>query len=79
MIGTTQRVLVERTSKRSAREISGRTENNRWINFAGDTVLIGRFVNVLVTEAMANSLRGRLAGGRNKEPPVNDAERRSVA
>jgi tRNA-2-methylthio-N6-dimethylallyladenosine synthase len=70
MIGTMQRVLVERTSKRSAREISGRTENNRWINFAGDTTLIGRFVDVLVTEAMANSLRGRLVGG---------AERRSVA
>jgi tRNA-2-methylthio-N6-dimethylallyladenosine synthase len=70
MIGTLQRVLVERTSKRSAREISGRTENNRWINFGGDTTLIGRFVDVLVTEAMANSLRGRLVGG---------AERRSVA
>jgi tRNA-2-methylthio-N6-dimethylallyladenosine synthase len=79
MIGTTQRVLVERTSKRSAREISGRTENNRWINFAGDSVLIGRFVNVLVTEAMANSLRGRVADGRSMQPPVGAAERRSVA
>jgi tRNA-2-methylthio-N6-dimethylallyladenosine synthase len=70
MIGTVERVLVERTSRRSPREISGRTENNRWINFAGDASLIGRFVDVLVTEAMPNSLRGRLAGA---------AERRSVA
>jgi len=70
MVGTIERVLVERTSKRSPREISGRTENNRWINSAGDASLIGRFVDVLVTEAMPNSLRGRLAGA---------AERRSVA
>jgi tRNA-2-methylthio-N6-dimethylallyladenosine synthase len=70
MIGTVERVLVERTSKRSAREISGRTEKNRWINFVGDASLIGRFVDVLVTEAMPNSLRGRLVGA---------AERRSVA
>jgi tRNA-2-methylthio-N6-dimethylallyladenosine synthase len=70
MIGTVERVLVERTSRRSSREISGRTENNRWINFAGDASLIGRFVDVLVTEAMPNSLRGRLVGA---------AERRSVA
>jgi tRNA-2-methylthio-N6-dimethylallyladenosine synthase len=70
MIGTVERVLVERTSRRSAREISGRTENNRWINFAGDAGFIGRFVDVLVTEAMPNSLRGRLVGA---------TERRSVA
>jgi tRNA-2-methylthio-N6-dimethylallyladenosine synthase len=70
MVGTVQRVLVERTSKKSSREISGRTENNRWVNFAGDASLIGRFVDVLVTEALVNSLRGRLVG---------DAARRSVA
>ena len=79
MVGTVERVLVERTSRRSPREISGRTENNRWINFAGDTSLIGRFVDVLVTEAMANSLRGRLVGARSAPPPTDGAERRSVA
>jgi tRNA-2-methylthio-N6-dimethylallyladenosine synthase len=79
MIGTMQRVLVERTSKRSAREISGRTENNRWINFAGDATLVGRFVDVLVTEAMPNSLRGRLVTGVQSAPSPVDAERRSVA
>ena len=60
MVGTRQRVLVARRSKRSARELAGRTENNRWVNFAGDPLLIGRFADVVITEAMPNSLRGRL-------------------
>jgi tRNA-2-methylthio-N6-dimethylallyladenosine synthase len=61
MIGTTQRVLVEKPSRRRpSQELSGRTENNRWVNFAGATDLIGRFVDVVVTEAMPNSLRGRV-------------------
>jgi tRNA-2-methylthio-N6-dimethylallyladenosine synthase len=60
MIGTEQRILVERQSTRSARELAGRTENNRWVNFAGDPSLTGRFVVVRITEAMPNSLRGRL-------------------
>lgn len=60
MIGTRQRVLVERHSRRSARELAGRTENNHWVNFAGDPTLIGRFADVVITEAMRNSLRGRL-------------------
>ena len=78
MIGTIERVLVERTSRRSAREVCGRTENNRWINFAGDASLIGRFVDVLVTEAMPNSLRGRWVGAA-QSPSTVGAERRSVA
>jgi tRNA-2-methylthio-N6-dimethylallyladenosine synthase len=79
MVGTVERVLVERTSRRSPREISGRTENNRWINFGGDASLIGRFVDVLVTEAMPNSLRGRLVGAPHVLPPTDGADRRSVA
>jgi tRNA-2-methylthio-N6-dimethylallyladenosine synthase len=63
MIGTRQRVLIERASKKSLREIAGRTENNRWVNFAGDPSLVGEFVDVLITEAMPNSLRGRLDAG----------------
>jgi tRNA-2-methylthio-N6-dimethylallyladenosine synthase len=70
MVGSVQRVLVEKTSKKSEREISGRTENNRWVNFAGDARLIGQFADVLITDAMPNSLRGRLAG---------ESARRSVA
>ncbi len=61
MVGSTQRVLVEKTSRKSDAQVSGRTENNRWVNFDGDTTLIGRFVDVVITEAMPNSLRGRLA------------------
>ena len=60
MIGSVQRVLVERTSKKSERQLSGRTENNRWVNFDGDRRLIGTFADVEITEAMPNSLRGRL-------------------
>jgi tRNA-2-methylthio-N6-dimethylallyladenosine synthase len=61
MVGSVQRVLVERTSKRNARELAGRTENNRWVNFQGPQHLIHRFVDVAITEARPNSLRGRLA------------------
>ncbi len=60
MIGTTQRVLVEHRSKKSVNQVSGRTENMRWLNFDGNEALIGRFVDVVVTEALPNSLRGRL-------------------
>jgi tRNA-2-methylthio-N6-dimethylallyladenosine synthase len=61
MVGTTQRVLVERPSKRDARQLAGRTENNRWVNFDGPASLLNRFVDVVITEAMPNSLRGRMA------------------
>ncbi len=59
MVGTTQRVLVEKVSKKSARQVTGRTENNRWVNFDADTSVIGCFVDVVITEALPNSLRGR--------------------
>jgi len=61
MVGSRQRVLVERPSRRDARQMAGRTENNRWVNFDGDARLINRFVDVEITEALNNSLRGRLA------------------
>ncbi|MFL2554827.1 MAG: tRNA (N6-isopentenyl adenosine(37)-C2)-methylthiotransferase MiaB [Candidatus Rariloculaceae bacterium] len=60
MIGTMQRVLVERPSRQSPRELAGRTENNRWVNFFGDERLVGKFVDVVIVEALPNSLRGRL-------------------
>jgi len=61
MIGSTQRVLVESLSGKSQRQVTGRTENMRWVNFDGGVSLIGRFVDVVITEALPNSLRGRLA------------------
>jgi len=60
MVGSVQRVLVERPSRRDARQLAGRTENNRWVNFDGPATLIDRFTDVLITEAMPNSLRGRI-------------------
>jgi len=60
MVGSVQRVLVERPSKKSTQELAGRTENNRWVNFAGPPELIGRFADVTITAALRNSLRGRL-------------------
>jgi tRNA-2-methylthio-N6-dimethylallyladenosine synthase len=59
MIGTTQRVLVEKLSKKSSSQVAGRTENNRWVNFDADPAMIGEFVDVVITEALPNSLRGR--------------------
>jgi tRNA-2-methylthio-N6-dimethylallyladenosine synthase len=61
MVGSVQRVLVERPAKKDARQLAGRTGNNRWVNFDGPSALIGRFTEVVVTEALPNSLRGRLA------------------
>ena len=58
MVGTVQRILVERPSTRNEEEMAGRTENNRVVNFDGDTSMIGKFVDVEITEARPNSLRG---------------------
>ena len=61
MVGSVQRVLVERAARRDARQLAGRTDDNRWVNFDGPKSLIGRYADVSITEALANSLRGRLA------------------
>jgi len=61
MVGSVQRVLVEGVSKKRTNEMTGRTENMRFVNFPGDPRMIGRFVDVTITEAMSNSLRGRVA------------------
>ena len=60
MVGTVQRVLLEGASKKNLDELSGRTDNNRVVNLAGNPGLIGQFVNVLITEARTHSLRGDL-------------------
>jgi len=67
MVGSVQRVLVERPSKKDAAELAGRTENNRWVNFAGPAELIGRFVDVVIVQALPQSLRGRLAAADQPE------------
>jgi len=60
MVGSTQSVLVTQVSRRSDKEMSGKTENNRTVNFAGQKRLIGKFVDVKITEAFPNSLRGEI-------------------
>ncbi len=61
MVGTVQTVLVEKPSKKSSRQVAGRTENMRWVNFDADVSCIGQFMDVLITEALPHSLRGRIA------------------
>jgi tRNA-2-methylthio-N6-dimethylallyladenosine synthase len=65
MVGSRQRVLVERTAKRNPAQLAGRTDNNRWVNFDGPADepmrLMNSFTDLIITEAMPNSLRGRLA------------------
>ncbi len=61
MVGTQQRILVTGVSKKDPGQLSGRTENNRVVNFAcTDAGLIGEFATVDIVEALPNSLRGRL-------------------
>ena len=60
MVGSVQRILVEGASRKDPRELCGRTENNRVVNFAGDPALRGRFAHVRVGAALAHSLRGEL-------------------
>jgi len=66
MVGSTQRIVVEGPSKKNPKELAGRTENNRVVNFPGPVSLIGRMADVEVTAALSNSLRGRLSGSRDQ-------------
>jgi tRNA-2-methylthio-N6-dimethylallyladenosine synthase len=61
MVGSRQRVLVEGRARKDATELSGRTSNNRVVNFAGDARLIGHFVEVEIVAALPHSLRGNAA------------------
>ena len=58
MLGTEQRVLVEGPSKKDIMELTGRTENNRIVNFKGTPDMIGKFVDIKITDVYTNSLRG---------------------
>lgn len=60
MIGTTQRILVEKPSRRDPTELSGRTENNRIVNFTGQPRLIGQMIDVRITQTNTNSLKGEV-------------------
>jgi tRNA-2-methylthio-N6-dimethylallyladenosine synthase len=60
MVGTVQRILVEGPSKKSPHELTGKTENMRSVNFPAPPRLVGQFVDVVITEALSNSLRARV-------------------
>lgn len=60
MLGTEQRILVEGPSKKDIMELTGRTETNRIVNFQGDPSMIGKFVDVKITDVYTNSLRGEV-------------------
>jgi tRNA-2-methylthio-N6-dimethylallyladenosine synthase len=57
-LGTVQRILVERLSRRNVMELAGRTECNRVVNFEGTPEMIGKFVDVEIVEVHTNSMRG---------------------
>lgn len=59
LVGTRQTILVERPAKKG-NQLAGRTSGNRWVNFDGPPRLLGHFVDVDITEAQPNSLRGRV-------------------
>jgi tRNA-2-methylthio-N6-dimethylallyladenosine synthase len=74
MLGTVQRILVTRASKKDETEISGRTENNRVVNFKADKSLIGQFVDVKITDVYSNSLRGELVASPEVTTPPASAQ-----
>ena len=77
MLGSIQRVLLDTLSHKDENDVSGKTENNRSVTFAGNSRLIGRFVDVKITEAFRNSLRGEVVAVENDERqmvPVNDGQ-----
>ncbi|MDE0283507.1 MAG: tRNA (N6-isopentenyl adenosine(37)-C2)-methylthiotransferase MiaB [Gammaproteobacteria bacterium] len=80
MVGSVHKVLVDGTSRKDPRELSGRTENNRVVNFPGNTGLIGEMVDVTITRALPNSLRGELpaSGIRGQATHLKGTELNSV-
>ena len=71
MVGTIQTILVEGLSKKDAEQLRGRTENNRVVNFKGSQDLIGSFVDIEITEALPNSLRGALVAPAQLDQAAN--------
>jgi len=69
MVGSCQQVLVTGPSRKDPGQLCGRTANNRVVNFIGESDLIGDFVNVTITEALPNSLRGQLSSA--LQPAIN--------
>ncbi|WP_107762611.1 tRNA (N6-isopentenyl adenosine(37)-C2)-methylthiotransferase MiaB [Nitrosospira multiformis] len=60
MVGTIQRVLVQGSSRKDSGELSGRTDNNRVVNFPGHPEMIGKFADLKITTALSHTLRGQI-------------------
>ena len=60
LVGSTQHVLVEGSSRKDANELMGRTDCNRVVNFAGDARLVGQMIDLRITRSMAYTLRGEV-------------------
>jgi len=60
MVGSVQRILVEGPSRKDPKELAGRTDNNRIVNFPGNPRLINNFVDVTIVSALPHSLRGEI-------------------
>ena len=60
MVGRVERILVEGASRKNARELAGRTSNNRVVNFPGPGRLIGKLIDVRISAALAHTLRGEV-------------------
>ncbi len=71
MVGSIQSILVEGLSKKNPDELCGRTENNRVVNFKGPLDLIGDLVDIEITEALPNSLRGALPESATPDQAAN--------
>ena len=78
MVDSVQRVLVDRVSRKNEGQISGRTENNRVVNFDGPHELIGTFVDVRITQALPNSLAGELVSAAPQHQEVAASQCQSV-
>ena len=60
MVGRVERILVEGASRKNPEELAGRTSNNRVVNFAGSSRLVGKLVDVRISAALAHTLRGEV-------------------
>ncbi|MGB5396473.1 MAG: tRNA (N6-isopentenyl adenosine(37)-C2)-methylthiotransferase MiaB [Gammaproteobacteria bacterium] len=89
MIGSVQRILVEGPSRKTlelktAPQMTGRTENNRKVNFDGSESLTGQFVDVRITDLWSNSFQGELvsvvdsAAARTLNTPRTASEARTA-
>ena len=70
MVGSSQTVLVDGVSRKNAGLLSGRTENNRVVNFACNEAKIGEFIDIIITESLPNSLRGVVAGSKSPSSAI---------